>query len=70
MAFISSSNTNSGKSEDPTAEVLSTARDKTPYTRRPRASREVVIKSTSPIPISIPSAGKEDKKKMKKIMTK
>ncbi|GJV12243.1 putative ribonuclease H-like domain-containing protein [Tanacetum coccineum] len=54
---------------DPTAEVLTTARDTTPYTRRPRASREVVIRSTSPIPISIPSAGKEDKRKGKEIMT-
>ncbi|GJX36714.1 hypothetical protein Tco_0248271 [Tanacetum coccineum] len=43
--------------------------DTTPYTRRPRASREVVIRSTSPIPISIPSAGKEDKRKGKEIMT-
>ncbi|GJX06176.1 retrovirus-related pol polyprotein from transposon TNT 1-94 [Tanacetum coccineum] len=33
------------------------------------ASREVVIRSTSPIPISIPSAGKEDKRKGKEIMT-
>ncbi|GJU18714.1 putative ribonuclease H-like domain-containing protein [Tanacetum coccineum] len=56
--------------KDPTAEVLTTARDTTPYTRRPRASREVVIRSTSPIPISIPSAGKEDKRKGKEIMTK
>ncbi|GJY66718.1 hypothetical protein Tco_0468956 [Tanacetum coccineum] len=53
----------------PTAEVLTTARDTTPYTRRPRASRGVVIRSTSPIPISIPSAGKEDKRKGKEIMT-
>ncbi|GJT27830.1 hypothetical protein Tco_0908105 [Tanacetum coccineum] len=59
--------TASGK--DPTAEVLTTARDTTPYTRRPRASRGVVIRSTSPIPISIPSAGKEDKRKGKEIMT-
>ncbi|GJV23132.1 hypothetical protein Tco_1375827 [Tanacetum coccineum] len=44
---------------DPTCEVLTTTRDTTPYTRRPRASREVVIRSTSPISISIPSAGKE-----------
>ncbi|GJV54166.1 hypothetical protein Tco_1449907 [Tanacetum coccineum] len=36
---------------------------------RPRASREVVIRSTSPIPISIPSARKEDKRKGKEIMT-
>ncbi|GJT40418.1 hypothetical protein Tco_0940283 [Tanacetum coccineum] len=43
--------------------------DTTPYTRRPRASRGVVIRSTSPIPISIPSAGKEDKRKGKEIMT-
>ncbi|GKE20514.1 hypothetical protein Tco_1432026, partial [Tanacetum coccineum] len=32
--------------KDPTAEVLTTARDTTPYTRRPRASRGVVIRST------------------------
>ncbi|GJZ33693.1 ribonuclease H-like domain-containing protein [Tanacetum coccineum] len=55
--------------KDPTTEVLTTARDTTPYTRRPRASREVVIRSTSPIPINIPSAGKEDKRKGKEIMT-
>ncbi|GJV98624.1 hypothetical protein Tco_1553876 [Tanacetum coccineum] len=55
--------------KDPTAEVLTPARDITPYTRIPRASREVVIRSTSPIPISIPSAGKEDKRKGKEIMT-
>ncbi|GJW11250.1 hypothetical protein Tco_1577077 [Tanacetum coccineum] len=47
--------------KDPTAEVLTTARDTTPYTRRPRASRGVVIRSTSLIPISIPSAGTEDR---------
>ncbi|GKG15006.1 hypothetical protein Tco_0354606, partial [Tanacetum coccineum] len=35
----------------------------------PGASREVVIRSTSPIPISIPSAGNEDKRKWKEIMT-
>ncbi|GJW61225.1 putative ribonuclease H-like domain-containing protein [Tanacetum coccineum] len=52
-----------------TSGVLTTARDTTPYTRRPRVSREVVIRSTSPIPISIPSAGKEDKRKGKEIMT-
>ncbi|GJZ04007.1 putative ribonuclease H-like domain-containing protein, partial [Tanacetum coccineum] len=56
-------------SGDPTAEVLTIARDTTPYTRRTRASRGVVIRSTSPIPISIPSAGKEDKRKGKEIMT-
>ncbi|GJT64603.1 hypothetical protein Tco_1016083 [Tanacetum coccineum] len=37
--------------KDPTAEVLTTARDTTPYTRRPRASKGVLIRSTSPIPI-------------------
>ncbi|GJY19820.1 hypothetical protein Tco_0392386 [Tanacetum coccineum] len=55
--------------KDPTTEVLTTVRDTTPYTRRPRASRGVVIRSTSPIPISIPSVGKEDKRKGKEIMT-
>ncbi|GKF42110.1 hypothetical protein Tco_0125452 [Tanacetum coccineum] len=43
--------------KDPTADVLTTARDTTPYTRRPRASRGVVIISTSPIPINIPLDG-------------
>ncbi|GJU86292.1 hypothetical protein Tco_1293838 [Tanacetum coccineum] len=52
-----------------TAKVLTTAIDTTPYRRRPRASREVVIRSTSPIPISIPSTRKEDKRKGKEIMT-
>ncbi|GJU01370.1 ribonuclease H-like domain, reverse transcriptase, RNA-dependent DNA polymerase [Tanacetum coccineum] len=49
----------------PISSNVSTAseKDPTPYTRRPRASRGVVIRSTSPIPISIPSAGKEDKRK-------
>ncbi|GKB33441.1 hypothetical protein Tco_0872842, partial [Tanacetum coccineum] len=51
------------------SEKYPTARDTTPYTRRPRASRGVVIRSTSPIPISIPSNGKEDKRKGKEIMT-
>ncbi|GJY76508.1 hypothetical protein Tco_0481624, partial [Tanacetum coccineum] len=55
--------------KDLTSDVLTTARDTTPYTRRPRASRGVVIRSTSPIPISIPSARKEDKRKGKEIMT-
>ncbi|GKB38736.1 hypothetical protein Tco_0883678, partial [Tanacetum coccineum] len=55
--------------KDPTADVLTTARDITPYTRIPRASRGVVIRSTSPIPVSIPSVGKEDKRKGKEIMT-
>ncbi|GJS17744.1 hypothetical protein Tco_0412216 [Tanacetum coccineum] len=56
-------------SGDPTVDVLTIIRDITPYTRRPRASRGVVIGSTSPIPISIPSAEKEDKRKGKEIMT-
>ncbi|GJR56213.1 hypothetical protein Tco_1406734 [Tanacetum coccineum] len=55
--------------KDPTAEVLTTARDTTPYTRRLRASREVVNRSTPPIPIIIPYAGKEGKRKEKEIMT-
>ncbi|GJT23161.1 hypothetical protein Tco_0893098 [Tanacetum coccineum] len=55
--------------KDPTVEVLTTARDTTPYTRRPRALRELVIRSTSPIPISLLSAGKEDNRKGKEIMT-
>ncbi|GJT81465.1 hypothetical protein Tco_1055807 [Tanacetum coccineum] len=53
--------------KDPTAEVLTTARDTTPYTRRPRASRGVVIRSTSPIPISIPSVGRKTRRKGKEI---
>ncbi|GJW32174.1 hypothetical protein Tco_0052206 [Tanacetum coccineum] len=56
--------------KDPTAEFLITSRDTTPYTRRPRASREVIMRSTFPIPFSIPSAGKEEKRKGKEIMTK
>ncbi|GJR26796.1 hypothetical protein Tco_1103028 [Tanacetum coccineum] len=46
-----------------TAIATASEKDPTPYTRRPRASRVVVIRSTSLIPISIPSAGKEDKRK-------
>ncbi|GJX59856.1 hypothetical protein Tco_0291246 [Tanacetum coccineum] len=48
---------------------LTTARDTKYYKRRPGASREVVIRSTSSIPISIPSAGKKDNRKWKDIMT-
>ncbi|GJZ99274.1 hypothetical protein Tco_0671825 [Tanacetum coccineum] len=55
--------------QDPTTEAITTARVITPYTRRPRASRGVIIRSTSPIPMSVPSARKEDKKKGKEIMT-
>ncbi|GJW99705.1 hypothetical protein Tco_0183619 [Tanacetum coccineum] len=40
-----------------------------PYTKDQELKRGVVIRSTSPIPISIPSAGKEDKRKGKEIMT-
>ncbi|GJS17737.1 hypothetical protein Tco_0412209 [Tanacetum coccineum] len=51
------------------ANILASGEDTTPYTRRPRASRGVVIISTSPIPINIPSTRKEDKRKEKEIMT-
>ncbi|GJR53269.1 putative ribonuclease H-like domain-containing protein [Tanacetum coccineum] len=54
--------------KDPTAEAITTASGTTHYTRRIRASREVVIRSTSPIPIGIQSAGKEDTRKGKEIM--
>ncbi|GKE89265.1 hypothetical protein Tco_1566740, partial [Tanacetum coccineum] len=49
-----------------TTEVFTTA-SATPRVSRP--SREVVIRSTSPIPINIPSVGKEYKRKGKAIMT-
>ncbi|GJZ60876.1 hypothetical protein Tco_0617013 [Tanacetum coccineum] len=49
--------------KDPTATVVTTASAITPYTRRTRASRGVAIRSSSPIPVNIPSITKEDKGK-------
>ncbi|GJZ73348.1 hypothetical protein Tco_0637494 [Tanacetum coccineum] len=49
----------------PTAKVIATA-SATP--RITRSSRRLAIRSTSPIPINIPSFGKEDKRKGKEIM--
>ncbi|GJY44918.1 hypothetical protein Tco_0433131 [Tanacetum coccineum] len=54
--------------KDSTAAVITTTTAVTPYTRRTRASRGVVMTSSSPIPINIPSISKEDKGKG--IMTK
>ncbi|GJR14290.1 reverse transcriptase domain-containing protein [Tanacetum coccineum] len=48
---------------DSTAVVITTTTTVTPYTRRTRASRGVVMTSSSPIPINIPSISKEDKGK-------
>ncbi|GJT93939.1 hypothetical protein Tco_1082784 [Tanacetum coccineum] len=49
--------------KDSTAAVITTTTVVTPYTRRSRASRGVVMTSSSPIPINIPSISKEDKGK-------
>ncbi|GJV54810.1 hypothetical protein Tco_1455815 [Tanacetum coccineum] len=49
--------------KDSTAAVITTTTAVTPYTRRTRASRGVVMTSSSPIPINIPSISKEDKGK-------
>ncbi|GJR35687.1 hypothetical protein Tco_1211371 [Tanacetum coccineum] len=49
--------------KDSTAAVITTTTVVTPYTRRTRASRGVVMTSSSPIPINIPSISKEDKGK-------
>ncbi|GKB70494.1 hypothetical protein Tco_0931906, partial [Tanacetum coccineum] len=49
--------------KDSTATVITTTTAVTPYTRRTRASRGVVMTSSSPIPINIPSINKEDKGK-------
>ncbi|GKB10107.1 hypothetical protein Tco_0844030 [Tanacetum coccineum] len=49
--------------KDSTAAVITTTTAVTPYTRRTRASRRVVMTSSSPIPINIPSISKEDKGK-------
>ncbi|GJU48184.1 hypothetical protein Tco_1217739, partial [Tanacetum coccineum] len=48
---------------DSTAVVITTTTAVTPYIRRTRASRGVVMASSSPIPINIPSISKEDKGK-------
>ncbi|GKD45458.1 hypothetical protein Tco_1270103, partial [Tanacetum coccineum] len=52
-----------GLKEDSTTAVITTITAVTPYTRRTRASRGVVMISSSPIPINIPSISKEDKGK-------
>ncbi|GKF18885.1 hypothetical protein Tco_0063803, partial [Tanacetum coccineum] len=49
--------------KDSTTTIITTTTAVTPYTRRKRASRGVVMTSLSPIPISIPSISKEDKGK-------
>ncbi|GKA93355.1 hypothetical protein Tco_0815341 [Tanacetum coccineum] len=49
--------------KDSTTAVITTTTAVTPYTRRTRASRGVVMTSSSPIPINIPSISKEDKGK-------
>ncbi|GJZ47708.1 hypothetical protein Tco_0601540 [Tanacetum coccineum] len=49
--------------KDSTTAVITTTTTVTPYTRRTRASRGVVMTSSSPIPINIPSINKEDKGK-------
>ncbi|GJV15005.1 hypothetical protein Tco_1360328 [Tanacetum coccineum] len=49
--------------KDSTATVITTTTAVIPYIRRTRASRGVVMISSSPIPINIPSISKEDKGK-------
>ncbi|GJT60961.1 retrovirus-related pol polyprotein from transposon TNT 1-94 [Tanacetum coccineum] len=49
--------------KDSTAAVITTTTAVTLYTRRTRASRGVVMTSSLPIPINIPSISKEDKGK-------
>ncbi|GKE33919.1 hypothetical protein Tco_1453241, partial [Tanacetum coccineum] len=49
--------------KDSTAAVITTTTTITPYTTRTRASRGVLMTSSSPIPINIPSISKEDKGK-------
>ncbi|GJW76080.1 hypothetical protein Tco_0137762 [Tanacetum coccineum] len=49
--------------KDSTAAVITTTTAVTPYIRRTRSSRGVVMTSSSPIPINIPSISKEDKGK-------
>ncbi|GJT78246.1 ALP1-like protein [Tanacetum coccineum] len=46
--------------QDSTAAVITITTAVTPYTRRTRASKGVVMASSSPIPINIPSISKED----------
>ncbi|GJR09049.1 ribonuclease H-like domain-containing protein [Tanacetum coccineum] len=48
---------------DSTAAIITTTTAVTPYTRRTRPSRGVVMASSLPIPINIPSISKEDKRK-------
>ncbi|GKD33787.1 hypothetical protein Tco_1249296 [Tanacetum coccineum] len=49
--------------KDSTTVVITTTTAATPYARRIRVSRGVVMTSSSPIPINIPSISKEDKGK-------
>ncbi|GKA71180.1 hypothetical protein Tco_0777319 [Tanacetum coccineum] len=76
MAFISSLNTNSGTSEVPTIQgvsttsvqpasiQVSTASVITPYTRRKRASRGIIIESSQTTSVPIISAKGKGKEKM------
>ncbi|GJR91622.1 hypothetical protein Tco_0215633 [Tanacetum coccineum] len=47
----------------PTAAIFTTTSVTTPYTRKTRASRGIIIESLPPISVSIPSISKEDKGK-------
>ncbi|GKB69434.1 hypothetical protein Tco_0930846 [Tanacetum coccineum] len=47
----------------PTAAIFTTASVTTPYTRKTRASRGIIIESSPPIPVNIPSISKENKGK-------
>ncbi|GKC72458.1 hypothetical protein Tco_1118341 [Tanacetum coccineum] len=49
--------------KDSTTAVVTTTNAVTPYTRRTRASKGIVMTSSSPIPINILSISKEDKGK-------
>ncbi|GKB85689.1 hypothetical protein Tco_0957961 [Tanacetum coccineum] len=49
--------------KDSTTAVITTSTIVTPYTRRSRASKGVVMTSSSHIPVNIPSISKEDKGK-------
>ncbi|GJY13904.1 hypothetical protein Tco_0383213 [Tanacetum coccineum] len=44
----------------PTAAIFTTASVTTPYTRKTRASRGIIIESSPPIPVNIPSISKDD----------
>ncbi|GJW98720.1 hypothetical protein Tco_0180528 [Tanacetum coccineum] len=47
----------------PTTVIFTTASVTTPYTRKTRASRGIIIESSPPIPVNIPSISNEDKGK-------